>query len=101
MTRDELKAWRKEARRVRNRESAAASRKRNRERIDELESEVDALKTKYAAALSMAIATRPAMKNLNAETVNGGACVTMIRACWIRVGRSSRSYSDGMRRLKT
>lgn len=51
MTRDELKEWRKEARRVRNRESAAASRKRNRERIDELESEVDVLKSKYAAAL--------------------------------------------------
>lgn len=51
MTRDELKAWRKEARRVRNRESAAASRKRNRERITELESEVDALESKYTAAL--------------------------------------------------
>lgn len=51
MTREELKAWRKEARRVRNRESAAASRKRNRERITELESEVDVLKTKYSAAL--------------------------------------------------
>jgi len=51
MNRDELKAWRKEARRVRNRESAAASRKRNRERIDELEVEVDVIKSKYAAAL--------------------------------------------------
>lgn len=51
MTRNELKEWRKEARRVRNRESAAASRKRNRERIDELESEVDVLKSKYSAAL--------------------------------------------------
>jgi len=51
MSRDELKAWRKEARRVRNRESAAASRKRNRERISELEVEVDALQSKYTAAL--------------------------------------------------
>lgn len=51
MTREELKAWRKEARRVRNRESAAASRRRNRDRVEELESEVDALKSKYAAAL--------------------------------------------------
>lgn len=51
MTRDELKAWRKEARRVRNRESAAASRKRNRERISELEVEVDVLQSKYTAAL--------------------------------------------------
>lgn len=51
MSRDELKAWRKEARRVRNRESAAASRKRNRERISELEVEVDVLQSKYTAAL--------------------------------------------------
>ena len=51
MSRDELKTWRKEARRVRNRESAAASRKRNRERICELEVEVDALQLKYTAAL--------------------------------------------------
>jgi hypothetical protein len=55
MSRDELKAWRKEARRVRNRESAAASRKRNRERIDELESEVDVLQYKYSAALQRII----------------------------------------------
>ena len=51
MTRDELTMWRKEARRVRNRESAAASRKRNRERIAELEVEVDALKSRYSTAL--------------------------------------------------
>jgi len=51
MTREELKAWRKEARRVRNRESAAASRKRNRERITELEEEVRAITSKYGAAL--------------------------------------------------
>ena len=55
MNREELKAWRKEARRVRNRESAAASRKKNRERIDELESEVDVLKSKYAAALQLIV----------------------------------------------
>merc|ERR1712137_959697 len=53
MTREELKAWRKEARRVRNRESAAASRKKNKERITELETEVEALQTKYAAALKL------------------------------------------------
>jgi hypothetical protein len=55
MTRDELKAWRKEARRVRNRESAAASRQKNRERITELELEVGHLKSKYAAALQLII----------------------------------------------
>jgi len=52
MTRDELTSWRKEARRVRNRESAAESRKRTRDRIEELESEVSALNTKYQAALA-------------------------------------------------
>ncbi|KAL3927960.1 MAG: hypothetical protein SGBAC_012862 [Bacillariaceae sp.] len=51
MTKEELKAWRKEARRVRNRESAAASRRRNRDLIGVLESEVDAMKSKYSAAL--------------------------------------------------
>lgn len=51
MTKEQLKEWRKEARRVRNRESAAASRRRNRDRIGELEIEVDALNSKYAAAL--------------------------------------------------
>lgn len=51
MTKEELKAWRKEARRVRNRESAAASRQKNREAIDKLETEVKAVQTKYDAAL--------------------------------------------------
>jgi hypothetical protein len=55
MNREELKAWRKEARRVRNRESAAASRERNRERITELEGEVEILLSKYAAALKRII----------------------------------------------
>lgn len=51
MNKEELKKWRKEARRVRNRESAAASRNKTRERIMELESEVDGLRTKYESAL--------------------------------------------------
>jgi len=51
MTKDELKAWRKEARRVRNRESAAASRQKNRESIDILETEVKEVQSKYDAAL--------------------------------------------------
>jgi TolA-binding protein len=51
MTRDELREWRKEARRVRNRQSAAESRSRNRDQITELESEVDVLNSKYSAAL--------------------------------------------------
>ena len=51
MTKEQLAAWRKEARRVRNRESAAASRQKTKERIDQLESQVSALQAKYDAAL--------------------------------------------------
>ena len=51
MNKDELKAWRKDARRVRNRESAAASRQKNREAIDILEIEVKEVQSKYDAAL--------------------------------------------------
>lgn len=65
MTKEELKVWRKEARRVRNRESAAASRKRNKERIDELESELDVLKSKYAAALKYIVDNEGCSSNEN------------------------------------
>jgi hypothetical protein len=51
MDKDQLAAWRREARRVRNRESAAASRQRIRNRIDELEDEVGQWKTKYQQAM--------------------------------------------------
>jgi chromosome segregation ATPase len=51
MTKEQLAAWRREARRVRNRESAAASRQRTRSRIDELESEVEDWKEKYNNAM--------------------------------------------------
>lgn len=51
MDKEQLAAWRKEARRVRNRESAAASRQRIRDRITELEGEVGQWKQKYAMAM--------------------------------------------------
>lgn len=51
MTKEELTMWRKEARRVRNRESAAASRQKTQKRITELEDEVGAITKKYHAAL--------------------------------------------------
>jgi len=51
MTKEELTMWRKEARRVRNRESAAASRQKTQSRITELEEEVSVLTKKYEAAL--------------------------------------------------
>ena len=51
MTRDELTAWRKEARRVRNRQSAAASRAKTRGKMDELEGKLQDMTRKYEAAL--------------------------------------------------
>lgn len=47
MTKEEAAIWRREQRRKRNRESAAASRQRQRDRITELEGEVDEWKVKY------------------------------------------------------
>ena len=52
MEKEQLAAWRREARRVRNRESAAASRQRIRGRITELEDELDGWKAKYQAAMT-------------------------------------------------
>lgn len=65
MSKEQLAAWRREARRVRNRESAAASRQRIRSRISELEDEVSEWKSKYGEAmqrleaLEAAMASRP------------------------------------------
>ncbi|KAL7517770.1 hypothetical protein ACHAWX_002668 [Stephanocyclus meneghinianus] len=51
MTKEQLTAWRREMRRVRNRESAAASRRKVRDRIEELEEEVDVWKKRYEEAM--------------------------------------------------
>ncbi len=51
MTKEEAAVWRREQRRKRNRESAAASRQRQRDRIAELEDEVDDWKQKFEAAM--------------------------------------------------
>lgn len=48
----ELAAWRKEARRIRNRESAAASRNKTRQRIEELEHDLSQVQKLYEAALA-------------------------------------------------
>jgi hypothetical protein len=50
MTKEEASAWRKEERRKRNRESAAASRQKTRDRISELEDEVTLWKSKFDEA---------------------------------------------------
>ena len=47
MSSEEMKAWRKEARRLRNRQSAAASREKIRNRIVVLEAEVENWKSKH------------------------------------------------------
>jgi len=51
MTREQLTSWRREARKVRNRESAAASRQKIRDRIEELEDEVEQWKAKFNEAM--------------------------------------------------
>jgi Basic region leucine zipper len=63
MTKEEATIWRRDQRRKRNRESAAASRQRQRDRIDELESELNQWKAQFAAIqdkISMLQATAPA-----------------------------------------
>jgi hypothetical protein len=52
MSKEEAAVWRREQRRKRNRESAAASRQRQRDRIVELEAEVDDWKIKYEEIMS-------------------------------------------------
>jgi hypothetical protein len=63
MAKQELAAWRKEARRVRNRESAAESRRKTRDRIDELEAEVEGIQSKYAAAVKRIVELEAATSN--------------------------------------
>lgn len=96
LSRDELKTWRKEARRVRNRESAAASRKRNRERIDELESEVDVLHSKYTAALQRIIELEAA------STVNDSFTPAVLRQDLYELSTTGmRPASPGAEPIKT
>lgn len=52
MTKEQLTAWRREMRRVRNRESAAASRRKVRDRIEELEDEVEVWKKRYQEVMA-------------------------------------------------
>ena len=51
MTKDETSSWRRDQRRKRNRESAAACRKRQRDRISELEVEATNWKAKFEEAM--------------------------------------------------
>lgn len=71
MSKEQLAAWRREARRVRNRESAAASRQRIRNRITELETEVDEYKSKYHAAIDR-LKELEELSKTKAQQENGG-----------------------------
>lgn len=51
MSKEQLTSWRREMRRVRNRESAAASRRKVRDKIEELEDEVAVWKKRYQEVL--------------------------------------------------
>mmetsp|Transcript_4186 Transcript_4186/g.8462 ORF Transcript_4186/g.8462 Transcript_4186/m.8462 type:complete len:204 (-) Transcript_4186:143-754(-) len=75
MSKEQLAAWRREARRVRNRESAAASRQRIRSRITELETEVDEYKSKYHAALDRLKELEELAKNNANNGAVGGEAV--------------------------
>lgn len=69
MDKEQLAAWRREARRVRNRESAAASRQRIRNRINELEDEVGQWKSKYSQAMERLAALQQSIKTEDESTV--------------------------------
>mmetsp|Transcript_30461 Transcript_30461/g.43195 ORF Transcript_30461/g.43195 Transcript_30461/m.43195 type:complete len:191 (-) Transcript_30461:330-902(-) len=70
MTREQLREWRKEARRVRNRESAAASRRRTKELVDKLEAKVQLLESKYGAALNRIVELEAAASTVNDTTAS-------------------------------
>jgi len=74
MTKKELTAWRKEARRVRNRLSAAESRKKTRSRIDELEEAMGALQKKYSAAMERILE----LEKINSELKNSPKFSTQV-----------------------
>lgn len=83
MSKEDLATWRREQRKKRNRESAAASRQRQRDRIDELEAELDGWKAKYAEVLSKIQAAesgepvpRPDSPPLSTEAVKAVSCVS-------------------------
>lgn len=78
MTKEEAAVWRREQRRKRNRESAAASRQRQRDRINELESEVDDWKTQYEAIMA---------KIRELEQVTGSSSLEITEECPVSTSR--------------
>jgi hypothetical protein len=87
MNREELRDWRKEARRVRNRQSAAESRSRTRDQITEFQSEVDVLKSKYSAALQRIVELEAA------AAVNDSFTPISLRQDGVGPGPSSPSFT--------
>lgn len=73
MSKDEASAWRREQRRVRNRESAAASRAKIRGRIGELENEVNEWKMKYKDSMARILDLESALRKAAHKTRNTGS----------------------------
>lgn len=98
MTKEELSAWRKEARRVRNRESAAASRKRTRDRIEELEGQVKILESKYSAALKT-IVELEAARNKNSNHHQEAFTPTCLKQDLVHLGICSSPLMSRRRKV--
>jgi len=94
MTKEELKAWRKEARRVRNRESAAASRRKNREAITKLETEVEDMKTKYCEALRYILQLEDERQQIGAGSSSTSATSLLLRQDLQEMKKSPKSMPD-------
>lgn len=88
MTKEEAAAWRREARRVRNRQSAAASRQKTRDRIEELEAEVQGWQNKMAA---LQVKVRAYEQEHSVEIAP--ACDTQVSAPQVKKEVSSSSVS--------
>jgi len=67
MSKEEISNWRKNQRRLRNRQSAAASRQKQKDRIEELEAEVEVLKSRLAFYEKSATVNST---TVNATTIN-------------------------------
>jgi len=95
LNKDELKAWRKEARRVRNRESAAASRKKNRESIESLQTKVDNVTAKYTAALQYILDLEGNYESQQEQTATTPSPSTTLRQDLEEIKKTMPSSSPG------
>jgi hypothetical protein len=96
LNKEELKVWRKEARRVRNRESAAASRKKNRESIESLQTKVDDMKAKYTAALQYILGLEGEYEPQQQQTTTIPSPSTTLRQDLEEIKKTLSSSSPGI-----